>query len=90
MNIMNQNQLYFCEICDKTIKMESKSKNLISDTNEHRRTISNCCYRKKTFEPNIDDVDYILDDVFKNCRKGTFHIELLNIDVCMIFNLKIW
>ena len=38
--ITNETQLRFCDICDKTIKVPSKSKNINSKTRKHKQKLA--------------------------------------------------
>ena len=65
---MRENHLYYFEICDETIKMKSKSKHLNSNTHKHRKKYGIVVEEYEIFEPKIVEVNYIFDDVVKNCR----------------------
>ena len=34
---MNETQLWYCNLCNKTINNESKSKHIISETHKHKK-----------------------------------------------------
>ena len=82
---MNQSQLWCCEICDKTIKIESKSKHKTSKSHEHKNAYGTVDKQYEFTNPVIDEVNYILNDTIKDCGKNTFNH--VNIDVLMILNL---
>ena len=70
---MNENRLWYCDICDKKKNKKSKSKPNISQTHAHKETYGNVAQEFKFVNPDIDDVNYILNDAIKDCRKKYFH-----------------
>ena len=59
---MKENQLYFCESCDKTIKLKSKSKHLNSNSHKHKEKYLTVVKKYEFIRPEIDGVNYKLND----------------------------
>ena len=64
---MNKTQLRYCDICGKTINTTNKSKHLISNKRKHKKEYGIVVRECEIFKPKIDEIDYILDNVTKDC-----------------------
>ena len=84
--IMNETRFSYCDISDKTNKSKSKSKHIISKTRKHKQKNGTVVKNNEVINPGIDEVNYILNDTFEDCRKNFF--TGLNIDVYMLSILK--
>ena len=69
---MNQTQLWFCDICDKTINFESKSNRFNSERHKHKKAYGSVVKEYIFINPQIDEVKYLLNDTNKDCRKNFF------------------
>ena len=58
-----QNSDWFCDICDKTIKIKSKSKHINSKFHKHKEKHSVVVKEYEFIGPDVDKIDYI----FNNC-----------------------
>ena len=87
--IMNETQLWFCDICDKTINIEKESKYFSSKTNKNT---------KKKKVPLLTKLKLINQKLMKRNIYSMILLKivvktisvLLNIDVYMILKLQIW
>ena len=71
--IMNETQLWYCDICDKTNNVESISKLINSETHIHKKQYGANVKEYEFNNPDIDEVDYILKDTYKDGRNKYFH-----------------
>ena len=62
---MNETRLWYCDVCDKTIKIKSKSKYINSKTYIHKK-IGTVVKKCEFIKPEIDALIYILDDTIKD------------------------
>ena len=67
--ILNETQLWYCDICDKTIKIKSIAKHKNSRTPEHKQKNGIVVKEYYCNNPDIDHVNYIPNDTIKGCRK---------------------
>ena len=86
--VINETQLWFCETCDKTFKIESKSKHTNSKSHKHKEKYETVVKEHEFNKPDIDSVNYILNDTIKDLRKKIIFIHSI-IDVFMISKLQI-
>ena len=84
--IMNQTQLWYCDICDKRIIIKSKSKHINSKAHTNKKEYGTVVEKHEFNNPDIDEVNYILNDTIKSVEMNIFN--LLNFDVFMIAILK--
>ena len=70
---MSETQLWYCNICDKTINIKSKSKHNVFKTHEHKQKNGTNVKEYEFIKPDIDSVNYILNDTFKDSRKKHFN-----------------
>ena len=70
--IINQTHLWYCEVCDKTIKIISKSKHTNSKFEKHKAKYGTIVKEYEFCKPDIDSVNYILKNTIKDCRKKLF------------------
>ena len=79
---MNETSLWCCNICEKTIISKSKSKHNKSKSHKHKQ-------KYEFIHPDIDSVNYILNDTIKDCRKNYFHpFEYRNVYDIKITNIR--
>ena len=71
-SILNQTLLWYCEICDKTTKIKSKSKCTISKSHKHKRTYGTVVKQYEFINPDVDEVNYILNDIIRRLWKKLF------------------
>ena len=83
--IKNETHLWYCDICDKTITIKTKSKHNISKSHKHKKEYGTIVKEYEGIKPDIDELNYLLNDIIKVSRRKYFHS--LNIDVCMTLNL---
>ena len=65
---MNETRTWYCDKWDKTIIIKSKSEEFNSKT-IYGIVVKEC----EVVKPKYDEVDYILDDIIKDCRDKFFH-----------------
>ena len=85
---MNETQLWYCNICDKTVHTKSRSKHNNSKTHEHKEKYGTVVEKNYLINPEIDEVTSTFNDNKKNCKKNVF--TLLKVDVYMISILQLW
>ena len=83
--MMNGTQLLYCDICDETINIKSKSKHINSKTQKHKEKYGTLVKQNEFIAPYIDDVNYILNDNIEDCRKNYFH----SFENRCVYNIKI-
>ena len=71
---MNETRLWFCDICDKTINIKSKSKHNISKSHKHKDKCGMLVREYEVIRPDIHNVDSVIDNVSKHCHNEYFHI----------------
>ena len=71
--ILNKTQIWFRDICDKTNDFYSKSKHPNSKTHIHKKEYGTVVKEYEFIKPEIGEVNYILNDAIKDCRKKLFH-----------------
>ena len=71
--IMNENRLWYCDICDKTINFKSRVRHINSESQKQKEKYCDVVKEEIFFTPEIDQVDYILNDSLKDCRDKYFH-----------------
>ena len=86
--IVNQTQLIcYCEICDETVIVESKSKFINSKTHKHKQKSATVLKEYDSNNAVVVEMNHLLSDTVEDCKQRIFiH---LNIDVYMISNLQI-
>ena len=70
---MIETHLWYFNICNKTITNNKKSKHFNSKTHEHKEKYGIVVKEIEIFQPEIDELCYILDNIFKDCRDEFFH-----------------
>ena len=70
--ILNKTQLRYCDICDKVIIISSKSKQINSKIQKHKEEYGIVVEEDEIFNPEVHELDYILDNVLKDCRDNFF------------------
>ena len=71
--IRNENRLWYCDICDKTINFKSRVRHINSESQKQKEKYCDVVKEEIFFTPEIDQVDYILNDSLKDCRDKYFH-----------------
>ena len=66
--ILNQTELWFCEICDTTNNIKSESKHTNSKSHKHKAKYGGVVKKNDNIKPDFDEVNYILNDTIKNCK----------------------
>ena len=69
---MNETRVWYCDICGKTINIKSKPKHNFSKTHKHKEKYGTVVKDYNFIDPDIDEVNYILNDNIKDCRKKYF------------------
>ena len=70
---MNETRLWFCDICDKSIDIEKKSKHIKS---KYHKCCENFNVFVKEYEfirPDINKIDSIIDNSLRDCYNKHFH-----------------
>ena len=70
---MNNTQLWYCDLCDKTIIFKSKTEHIISKTHKCKEKDGSVVIEYEFIKSVIDEVDYILNVTIKDCRSKYFH-----------------
>ena len=70
--LMNETQLWYCNICDKAFNNNSKSKHVNSKLHKHKENYGSVVRGYEFIAPDFDEVNYILNDTIKECRKNSF------------------
>ena len=83
--MMKQNEFLYCEICDKTTNIRSKSKHINSKSQKHKKRYGTAVKDYEFNNPHIHEVNYILNDTLKHCRNKI--LKHLNTDAYIILNL---
>ena len=86
---MNETQLCYGNIFDKTVNFKSKSKHANSKSQTNNKEYGTVVKQDEFSKPENDEVEYIHNDTFQDRRKKCFLFHLI-IDVNMILNLQIW
>ena len=67
--ILNETRLWYCDICEKTIIIEIKSKYIFSKSQKYKNENGTVIKEYEFINPDIVEVTYIFNDTIKNCRK---------------------
>ena len=70
--IFNQNQLWYCDICDRTFNERSKSKHINSKSHKHKQRYGAFAKKHEIEKPDKNELNYIFNDTIKDCRKKYF------------------
>ena len=70
---MNQNQFWYCGICDKTSIDKSKTKHNNSNTHKSKEKYDTVVKEYEFVKPDFDEVNYILNYTITDCRNKYFH-----------------
>ena len=70
---MNETQLRYCDIRDKTISNQNKSKHGISKSHKREKGYGAVFKEYEAIRPENNDVIHILNDTFDDCRTKKFH-----------------
>ena len=70
---MNQNQLWYCDICYRRINFRRKSKHINTKSHKHKEKYCTIVKEYEFVAPDIDQVNYILNDTIKDFRSKYFH-----------------
>ena len=80
--ILNDTQLWFCDIFDKTVTFTSRLRHFHSIIHIHKKQYSIFVKEYDFNNPDFDEANFILNVTIKNCKKNLF-IQL-NTDMYMI------
>ena len=69
---MNETQLRFCDICDERIINKSTSKHNNFKCHQHKQKHGTVVKEYEFIKPDIDSVNYLLNDTIKDCGKKHF------------------
>ena len=72
-DIINQNQLWHCDICNKTIKFKNKSNHIHSQYHKHKEKYSILVKEYEINKPNHNELDRVVARAYINCRNEYFH-----------------
>ena len=72
--ILNETELWFCDICDKIFIIKSKSKHNTSKTQKHKQKYGNVVEEYEFFTPDFNEKNYILNNSIRDCRKKILSI----------------
>ena len=64
---MKETQLDYCDVCDKLIIIQLKSKHFNSKSNIHKKEYGTVVKDDEYFKQEMDEVKYILSDTMKDC-----------------------
>ena len=70
--ILNEIQLWFCDICDETNKFASRLKHINAKTDTREKEYGTVVKEYEFFNSDCDEVNYILNDKNKDSSKKTF------------------
>ena len=62
---MNETQLWFCDICDKTTDFNSRLRYINSKSHKHKKEYGTIVKEFEFNHPDIHEVNYILNDTIK-------------------------
>ena len=71
-NIMNENWLWYCDICNKTINFKSRVRHLKSKSHKEKDKYNDIVKEYDFLTLGIDQLDYILNGSPKKCRENFF------------------
>ena len=66
--IKNQSQLWYCDICERTINIKRKSKHITSKTHKHKQKYGIVVQEYELFTTDFDEVNYRLKDTIRDFR----------------------
>ena len=68
--ILKENQLWYCDICDKTISIKNKSKHINSNSHKHKQKYGTVVKEYEIIRPNDDRIVARASII---CRDEHFH-----------------
>ena len=66
--LVNKTQLWYCDICDRTIKIKSKPKHINSKTNKYKQIYGIVVKEIDIIKPDFDEVNNIIEHTTEDCR----------------------
>ena len=69
---MNETQLWYCDRWDETIKFSSILRHVNSESHKHEKKDGDVVKEYEFIKPEIDEVNYILNDTIKYCKNKYF------------------
>ena len=69
---MNQTCLWFCDICEKSFNVKSKSKHFNFKAHKHKK-IGVVVKEFKFNKPDINEIDFIIKNCVRDCYKKHLH-----------------
>ena len=82
--IKNNNHLWYFDICDKTTSFTSKMRKNNSKTHIHKKEYGSFVNENEFNNPDIDEVNCLLNDIIQPCIKKCFH----SFDYRCIYDIK--
>ena len=70
---MNETLKWYCDVCDKTIIIKSKSKRNNSKTHIHNKQSGIVVKECEFFKPEVHEANDILNNTIKDCKIKTSH-----------------
>ena len=67
------NVLCYCYVCEKEMNFSSRLRHINSKTQKHEEKYGIVVKENEFIKPEIDETEYILDDVIEVCRDKFFH-----------------
>ena len=81
---MNETRFRYFDICDKTSNLKSISEQFSCKTELLKKEYSIVAKQYEFIKPKVDEIDYITEDVIKNCRDKFF----LNFEYRCVYEIK--
>ena len=67
--IINQIQVWYCDICDKTTAIKTKPKHITCKSHKQKKAYGTVVKQYEFINPDIDELNFILNDTIEGCRK---------------------
>ena len=70
--IKHETQVWYCDLCDKTITVKSKSRHINSKIHKQQEKYGTVVKEYNFTNSDIDEVNYTLNDTIQNRRNNYF------------------
>ena len=70
---MNETQLWYCDICDKTINFTDRLRDINSKSHKHKKEDGTVVKEYEFIKPKSDEVNFILNDTLKDRKNKHLH-----------------
>ena len=70
---MKEARLSYCDICDETNNFSSRLRQIRSNSQKQKNEYGIDVKEYEFFNPDIDEVNYILNGTIKDCSNNYFH-----------------